>query len=113
MKKRPTLPRLDGSSQTILLVDDVGRTGEFYRDHLRLEVRDGDGERYLEFDTGDGASLLIVKREGSIAPMASVAVAGTPGTLTFAITPESYASWKKWLTQRQVEIVQETKWVHG
>ena len=113
MKKRPTIPRLDGSSQTILLVDDVGRTAEFYRDHLRLEPRDGDGERYLEFDTGDGASLLIIKREGSIAPMASVAAAGTPGTLTFAITPESYVAWKKWLTQRQVEIAQETKWIHG
>jgi len=113
MKKRPAIPRLDGGPQTILLVDDVARTGEFYQEILRLEFKDGDGDRYLEFDPGDGGTLLIVKREGSIAPMASVAAAGTPATLTFSITNDTYATWRKWLVKSGVEIAQETKWIHG
>lgn len=113
MKKRPAIPRLDGGPQTILLVDDVARTGEFYQEILRLEFKDGDGDRYLEFDPGDGGALLIVKREGSIAPMASVAAAGSPATLTFSITNDAYATWRKWLAKSGVEIAQETKWIHG
>ena len=71
MKKRPAIPRLDGGPQTILLVEDVERSVAFYEGDLLLEKRDGDTDRYVEFDTGDGGVLLIVKREGSIAPMAA------------------------------------------
>jgi catechol 2,3-dioxygenase-like lactoylglutathione lyase family enzyme len=113
MKKRPAIPSLDGGPQTILLVEDVARTAEFYQENLRLEWKDGDGDRYAEFATGDGGRLLIVNQEGSIAPMAGVLAAAAPATLTFSITAEAFGSWKKWLTKRGVEIAQETKWIHG
>jgi predicted enzyme related to lactoylglutathione lyase len=113
MKKRPTIPRLDGGPQTVLLVEDVARTGEFYQETVRLEFKDGDGERYLEFSTGDGGALLIVKSDGSIAPMASVAPEATAATLTFSISADGYDAWKKWLLKRKVEVERETKWIHG
>ena len=113
MKKRPAIPRLDGGQQTILLVEDVEISVAFYRDIIRLEVKDGDTDRYAEVDTGDGSVLLLVKSEGSIAPMASVAAAGTPSTLTFSIAADGYDAWKKWLLRRTVEIEGETRWIHG
>jgi len=113
MKKRPIIPRLDGGQQTILLVEDVERSVAFYRDNIRLEVQDGDTDRYAEVDTGEGGMLLLVKSDGSIAPMASVAAVGTPSTLTFSITADGYEAWKKWLTRREVVIERETRWVHG
>lgn len=113
MKKRPTISRLDGGAQAILLVENVARTARFYQEDLRLEVKDGDGVRYVELVTDDNATLLIVQREGSIAPLVSVAAAGAPATLTFAITADAYGRWKQWLTKRGVEIAQEIKWAHG
>jgi catechol 2,3-dioxygenase-like lactoylglutathione lyase family enzyme len=113
VKKRPIIPRLNGGPQTILLVEDVPRTMVFYRDVLRLEVLDGDPERYVEFDLGDGGLLLLVKRGGSIAPMTVDAVKGQAATLTFSIATEGYARWKKWLAKREVAIEHEATWVHG
>lgn len=113
MKKRPAIPRLDGGPQTILLVEDVERSVAFYQDDLRLERRDGDTGRYVEFDTGDGGVLLIIKREGSIAPMAMGATGNGPGALTFTVEDEGYEAWKKWLTKRGVAIEREARLIHG
>jgi catechol 2,3-dioxygenase-like lactoylglutathione lyase family enzyme len=113
MKKRPAIPRLDGGPQTIILVEEVERSVAFYRDHLRLELNDGDTDRYAEFDTGDGGVLLIVKREGTIAPMAAAAVSDSPAGLTFIVEDEGYNAWKKWLVKREVEIERETRLIHG
>ena len=113
MKKRPKIPRLDGGQQTILLVDEVARTAKFYQDVMRLTAQDGDGERYVEFETGDGGTLLIVQREGSIAPLASMAGTESPATLTFSIAADGFGSWKKWMARHGVPIEQETKWIHG
>ncbi len=113
VKKRPIIPRLNGGPQTVLLVENVERSLAFYRDSLRLEVLDGDAGRYTEFDLGDGGLLVIVKREGSIAPMALDAAAKTPPTLTFSIATEGYDTWRKWLAKCGVAIEHETKWVHG
>ncbi len=113
MKKRPAIPRLDGGPQTILLVEDVARSVAFYEGDLRLEKRDGDTDRYVEFDTGDGGVLLIIKREGSIAPMAMNAAEGTPHTLTFTVEDEGYEAWKKWLAKRGIPVERETRWIHG
>jgi catechol 2,3-dioxygenase-like lactoylglutathione lyase family enzyme len=112
VKKRPKIPRGEGP-QTILLVEDVGRTAEFYQEVMRFEAKDGDGERYVEFETVGGGALLVVQREGSIAPMASVAAAGAPATLSFAVDAEGYDAWKKWMKKRGVPIDQETRWIHG
>jgi catechol 2,3-dioxygenase-like lactoylglutathione lyase family enzyme len=113
VKKRPKISGGGGEPQTILLVEDVSRTAEFYQDVMRFEAKDGDGERYVEFETADGGVLLVVQREGSIAPMASVAAAGAPATLSFAVTAEGYEAWKKWMKKRGIPIDQETKWIHG
>jgi len=113
VKKRPTIPRLDGGQQTILLVEDVERAAEFYVENLRLVRRDGDTARYVELDTGDGGVLLLLKREGSIAPMVSKAAGKSPTTLTFEIPTEAYELWKKWFESRSVPIARETRWVHG
>lgn len=113
MKKRPAIPRLDGGPQTILLVEDVERSLGFYRDHLRLELKEGDTDRYAEFDSGDGGALLLVKREGTIAPMAAKAIAGGANALTFTVEEDGYEAWKKWLTKRGVAIDREAKWIHG
>jgi catechol 2,3-dioxygenase-like lactoylglutathione lyase family enzyme len=113
VKKRPIIPRLNGGPQTILLVEDVPRTMAFYRDILRLEVMDGDPERYVEFDLGDGGLLLLVKREGSIAPMAMERVKDETSTLTFSIATEGYEHWKTWFGKKQIEIEREAKWIHG
>ena len=104
---------MDGGAQAILLVEDVARTARFYQEDLRLDVKDGDGVRYVELVTDDNATLLIVHREGSIAPLVNIAEAGAPTTLTFAIAADAYGRWKQWLTKRGVEIAQEIKWAHG
>ncbi len=113
MKKRPAIPRLDGGPQTILLVEDVERALAFYRDNLLLAQKDGDAGRYAELDPGDGGTLLLVKREGSIAPMTAGRAAKDKATLTFGIPTEGYETWKKWLANREVPIEHETRWVHG
>jgi len=114
MKKRPAIPRLDGGSQTVLLVEDVERSVDFYGESLRLELRDGDTGRYAEFDTGDGGVLVLVKREGSIAPMAmDAAISSKSVALTFNVSVEEFEMWKKWFPRRGVEIERETKWIHG
>lgn len=113
MKKRPAIPRLDGGPQTILLVEDVERSAAFYRESLLLAQKDGDPGRYVEFDPGDGGTLLLVKREGTIAPMAAAVAASAKATLTFAIPTEGYETWKKWLAKRGVPVEHETRWVHG
>ena len=113
MKKRPAIPRLDGGPQTILLVEDVERAAAFYTEQLRLARREGDTARYVELDTGDGGVLLLVKRDGSIAPMAAKTAANALATLTFEIPAEGYDLWKKWFVDRGVPIAHETRWVHG
>jgi catechol 2,3-dioxygenase-like lactoylglutathione lyase family enzyme len=113
MKKRPAIPRLDGGPQTILLVEDVERSVAFYQEHLRLEKNDGDTERYAEFDSGDGGVLLILKREGTIAPMVTKAMVSPSNALTFTVEDDGYEAWKKWLTKRGVAIDREAKWIHG
>lgn len=113
MKKLPAIPRLDGGPQTILLVEDVERSVAFYEGDLRLEKKDADTDRYVEFDTGEGGVLLILKREGSIAPMTGGLAEGAPHTLTFTVENEGYAAWKKWLAKRNVPIERENRWIHG
>lgn len=114
VKKVPAIPRLDGGPQTVLLVEDVERSVEFYGECLRLEPRDGDTGRYAEFDTGDGGVLVLVKREGSIAPMAADAAASSKRVaLSFNISIEEFEMWKKWFSKRGVEIERETTWIHG
>lgn len=113
MRKRPVIPRLDGGPQTVLLVDDVDRTAVFYAQTVLLDRRDGDSGRYAEFDTADGGLLVIVKRDGSIAPMAADASAADGVTLTFSIANEGFETWKKWFGKCGVPIERESKWVHG
>jgi len=111
MRKRPAILGLDGGNQTVLLVEDVERSAEFYAKKLRLQARDGDTDRYAEFDTGDGGLLVLVKRDGSIAPM--VRTADDAVGLTFSIAAEAYDLWKKWFASREVPLDRETKWIHG
>ena len=113
MRKRPAIPRIDGGSQTVLLVEDVERAAEFYGKCLRLEARDGDPGRFAEFDTGDGGALMLVKRDGSLAPMAVPTEHDPADTITFSIPVEGYGMWKKWFEKRGVPIERETTWVHG
>lgn len=113
MRKRPAIPRIDGGPQTVLLVDDVERAVEFYGKSVMLQPRDGDAGRYAEFDTGDGGVLVLVKREGSIAPMAMSAAEDAPATLTFTIDETGYETWKKWFAKCGVPIERETTWIHG
>lgn len=110
MRKRPAIPRLDGGQQTVLLVEDVERSVEFYGRKLRLEPKDGDKGRYAEFDTGDNI-LVLVRRDGSIAPM--LPGSATEAALTFTIDHEGFEAWKKWFAQCAVPIERETKWIHG
>ncbi|MBI5692110.1 MAG: hypothetical protein HZC55_18675 [Verrucomicrobia bacterium] len=113
MRKRPAIPRLDGGPQTVLLVDDVDRAVEFYRKGLRLPLRDSDAGRYAEFEMGDGAALLLVKRDGSIAPMAMPAAPERGGGLTFAVAEDGLEWWKTWFATCAIKVERETKWVHG
>lgn len=113
MRKRPAIPRLDGGLQTVLLVDDVERSVGFYGKSLLLQPKDGDAGRYAEFDTGDGGVLVLVKREGSIAPMVIPSISDDTVTLTFAITADGCEAWKKWFAKCGVAIERETKWIHG
>lgn len=113
MRKRPAIPRLDGGTQTVLLVEDVERAVEFYGRSLMLQRKDGDPGRYAEFDTGDGGVLVLVKREGSIAPMVLPAISDDKVTLTFAIAADGGEAWKKWFAKCGVAIERETKWIHG
>lgn len=110
MKKRPAIPRLDGGAQTILLVEDVARSVAFYGETLRLEKKEGDTERYAELDTGDGGTLLLLRREGSIAPMAGGQISHA---LTFTVEDEGLEAWKKWLAKRGVAVEREAKLIHG
>ncbi len=107
------IPRLDSGPQTLVLVENVERSVDFYCDVLRLELRDGDSDRYAELDSGDGGVLLVVKREGTIAPMVAAALPDSPKGLTFIVEDAGFESWKKWLTKREVEIEREAKLIHG
>lgn len=97
----------------VLLVEDVERAVEFYGKRLLLEQKDGDDGRYAEFSTGDGSLLTIVKRDGSIAPMAIPSMTDDSVTLTFAVAADGLETWKQWFARTGVAIERETRWVHG
>jgi len=97
----------------VLLTEDVERSVEFYGGCLRFALRDGDLGRYAELDTGDGGVLVLVKRDGSIAPMVEEAESNAAVDLTFTVEPEGLEVWKKWFARRGVPVQRETKWVHG
>ena len=94
-------------------MEDVERATAFYVAKLRLERQDGDAGRYAELDNGSGGVLLLVKREGSIAPMAAPAAASTTATITFSIPTDGYDLWKAWFAKCEVAIEHEARWVHG
>ncbi len=113
MRKRPAIPRIDGGNQIVLLVEEVERSVEFYGNKLLLQARDGDPGRYAEFDTGEGGVLVVVKRDGTIAPLAAPVETDPAATLTFTIAAEAFDPWKKWFAERGVRIERETRWIHG
>lgn len=110
MKKRPAILGTEGGPQTIVLAGDVERTAEFYRRNLQLRMRDGDKGRFAEFEMGDSGVLLLLQREGSLAPMAENLAGAGAKPIAFAIPAEGYDGWRQWLVQRGVTIVRETRW---
>ena len=60
---------------TYLVVDDMNAAVAFYRDGLGLRLKFQDGERWSEFDAGNGTAIALSSREESgVAATGSVVV---------------------------------------
>jgi catechol 2,3-dioxygenase-like lactoylglutathione lyase family enzyme len=114
-----TPPSIEGIVETILYVDDLDRATAFYRDLLGFASMNGDGARFQVFKAGGRQALLLFKRGGTLQP---TPVPGGiipphdgsgPHHIGFAITHDSYESWRSHLSSHGVAIESETRWERG
>src|SRR3954469_22070236 len=116
----PEIPPIHGVVESILYVDDVPRSVEFYRHVLGFVPLKGDGDRFQAFDAGGKGVLLLLKRGGTLVPVAGrggmippVPAQGGmipphdgngPYHIAFGIDPEAYDSWSKRLRDLGIAI---------
>src|SRR3954466_6164774 len=113
------IPPIHGVVESILYVDDMPKSVEFYRHVLGFVPLKGDGDRFQAFDAGGKGVLLLFKRGGTLAP------ANIPGGvipphdgrgphhIAFGIDSENYAPWCERLRAQGIAIESETHWERG
>jgi len=104
--------------ETALYVDDVARSVRFYADVLALRLL-GEAERVATFDAGSATILLLFRRGGSIAGVATDGGmipphdGAGPTHIAFAISVADLDAWRTRLGSLGVAIESEVSWPRG
>lgn len=112
-------PRINGVLETVLYVDDLIRATAFYREVLGLKPMLGDGSRFQSFNAGTAQVLLLFKRGGTLVPTATTGGiipphdGNGPHHVAFAISVETYETWRTRLQSFSIAIESEGHWPRG
>lgn len=112
-------PRINRVAETVLYTDDLLRATAFYRDVLGFAPMRTDGERFQAFDAGNGCTLLLFRRGGTLHPVP--APRGTipphdghgPLHVAFAIDDADFGAWQSHLAACGIGIESEAGWDRG
>ncbi|GGB58481.1 lactoylglutathione lyase [Roseibium aquae] len=111
-------PPLDGLLETAVYVDDMDAAHAFYQDILGLK-RMVKGTRLFAYDAGPAQALLVFHRghtgEDVETPGGTVPGHDTEGHghFAFRIAADQIGAWRRYLQDRQVEIISEVAWPAG
>jgi catechol 2,3-dioxygenase-like lactoylglutathione lyase family enzyme len=108
--------------ETALYLDDVGPEARFYRDLFGLRLLSGSTEGdavFAALEIPGQAVLLFFKKGANAQPVDTgrgmIPPHGGEGSLhlAFAISTDSYQSWKKKLVARNINVESEIHWPRG
>jgi len=109
-------PTIDRVIETCLHVDDLDRSGAFYRDVLGLAQIAGD-QRFRGFDVGGKSVLLLFRRGGTHEtvrlPGGTIPPHGGQGELHVAFAVDELAVWDARLARLGVAIEGRMTWPAG
>lgn len=111
-------PPLDGVLETVLYVDDLVRTTEFYADVMGLSPIFSD-DRMAAFHTGDDRVLLLFLHGGSLDPVETPGGmipphdGSGPVHIAFGIADTDFPAWEKHLGANGIAIESRVDWPHG
>jgi catechol 2,3-dioxygenase-like lactoylglutathione lyase family enzyme len=106
-------PPVQGILETVLFFTDYERSHAFYTDILGMRVIGSRTGFFLFFRAGGSVSLMFdaVKARES----RSVPAFGADGTghVCFVVPEDAYETWKTYLPERGVAVIQEVEWPAG
>jgi catechol 2,3-dioxygenase-like lactoylglutathione lyase family enzyme len=111
-----------GLLETALYLDDVGLEARFYQDLFGFRLLSGSTERDAVFAALEvpGRAVLLCFKKGANAQAVDTGQGMIPphggeGSfhLAFAISTDSYQSWKTKLVARNIKIESEVHWPRG
>jgi catechol 2,3-dioxygenase-like lactoylglutathione lyase family enzyme len=112
-------PALNGVLETALVVEDVARATQFYRELFGFDVM-AQSDRLASLDVKPAQVLLLFRRGGSLHDIqlpGGVLPGGVDsqgrGHMAFAIAAEQFEAWRRWLEQNAVAIESTVRWERG
>jgi catechol 2,3-dioxygenase-like lactoylglutathione lyase family enzyme len=112
-------PALNGVLETALVVEDVARATQFYRELFGFDVM-AQSDRLASLDVKPAQVLLLFRRGGSLHDTqlpGGVLPGGVDsqgrGHMAFAIAAEQFEAWRRWLEQNAVAIESTVRWERG
>jgi catechol 2,3-dioxygenase-like lactoylglutathione lyase family enzyme len=122
MKGPKASESVTGLLETALYFDDVGAGVQFYRELFGFPFLSGDsrqGTTFAALETPGQGVLLFFKKGANAQPVETgggvIPPHGGEGRLhlAFAISTDSYESWKTALVDRNIKIESEVGWPRG
>ena len=116
------MPKITGLLETALYLDDIGQAVRFYQDLFGFSLLSGDARPEATFaalELPGEAVLLFFKKGANAQPLETgegiIPPHGGEGRLhlAFAISADSYESWKTKLITRNIQIESEVRWPRG
>ena len=118
MPEAEARPTVSGVLETSLYVEDLERSGAFYRDLFGFGVLFSD-ERVWALSVADAHVLLLFRRGGSIEPIPGPGGPLPPhdgaGTthLAFSIATEQLDGWRQRIETRGIAVEHAAEWPRG
>lgn len=111
------IPKINGIAETVLYVDDLDRSREFYSRLFGFELTMKNA-RGIAFAVGDDV-LLLFKKGGSVEPAVLAGGAIPPHDadghihMAFAVSVDALEAWRLRLEELGVEIESSVDWARG
>ena len=106
-------PTVTGVLETVLYYSDAQATERFYSDVLGFRLLSREPGRSLFYRAGASVFLLFDARETLGGGHLPAHGATGPVHTCFLATPEDYETWKTYLAEQGVPVVQEVEWRAG
>ncbi|HXV77199.1 MAG TPA: VOC family protein [Candidatus Polarisedimenticolaceae bacterium] len=106
-------PSLGSVLETVLYYTDQQRALAFYRDLLGMRLLASEPRRSLFFRAGASVFLLFDADETLAAGTLPAHGARGPVHTCFRVPADDYDRWKRYLPERGVALLHETRWRNG